>query len=294
MGKKLALAFFTLAAMAVLATMSSCNQDQVDSIRKQNTCVEFHQKKMFPQAIRECNQAVSIDPENVEAQHGLAMIYVETKEYAQAVRHFQKAIALAPDVAIYHYQLGETYQWLEQWSQSEAELKRAIELDDSLYKAHYRMGRVLEQLDRPEEAMQKYTDAINRSGKFMDAYRELGALYIEYNYLAQADQVFREAIKALEGRGDELGEMHYWLGRVLQEKKEYAAAIEEFRLALEQKPDLTDAMFALGWCYSFTNKENAKIWLEKFLSAANQKTRPDFINAAHARLAELMEGAVIQ
>jgi len=128
----------------------------------------------------------------------------------------------------------------------------------------------------------------------MDAYRELGALYIEYNYLAQAEQVFREAIKALEGRGDELGEMHYWMGRVLQEKKDYSAAIAEHRLALEQKPDLVDAMFSLGWCYSFTNKENAKIWLEKFLSAANQKTRPDFISAAHARLAELMEGAVIQ
>jgi protein O-GlcNAc transferase len=291
MGKKLTL---VICALAMLTTANSCNRDKVYSVQKQNSCVEFHQKKMFPQAIRECNQAVSLDPENVEAQHGLAMIYVETKEYAQAVRHFQKAIALAPDVAIYHYQLGETYQWLEQWTQAEAELKRAIELDDTLYKAHYRLGRVDEELDRPEEALQKYTDALNRNGKFMDAYRELGALYIEYNFLAQAEQVFREAVKALEGRGDELGEMHYWLGRVLQEKKDYNGAIAEFRLALEQKPDLPDAMFGLGWCYSFTNKENAKIWLEKFLSAANQKTRPDFISAAHARLAELMEGAAIQ
>jgi tetratricopeptide (TPR) repeat protein len=291
MGKKFVLA---VCALAALSAMGACNRDNVYSVQKQNSCVEFHSKKMFPQAIRDCNQAVSLDPENVSAQHGLALIYVETKEYAQAVRHFQKAIALEPDVAIYHYQLGETYQWLEQWTQAEAELKRAIELDDTLYKAHYRLGRVLEQLDRPEEALQKYTDSITRSGKFMDAYRELGALYIEYNYLAQAEQVFREAIKALEGRGDELGEVHYWLGRVLQEKKDYPAAIEEFRLSLEQKPDMFDAMFGLGWCYSFTNKENSKIWLEKFLSAANQKTRPDFINAAHARLAELMEGAVIQ
>ena len=294
MGKKSVLAFFALATMFAMATASSCNRDAVESVQKQNTCVEFHQKKMFPQAIRECNQAVSLDPENVQAQHGLALIYVETKEYAQAVRHFQKAIALEPDVAIYHYQLGETYQWLEQWSQAEAELKRAIELDETLYKAHYRLGRVSEQLDKPQEALQKYTDAIQRNGTFMDAYRELGALYIEYNYLAQSEQVFREAVKALEGRGDELGEMHYWLGRVLQEKKDYGAAIAEFRLALEQKPDLADAMFGLGWCYSFTNKENSKIWLEKFLSAANQKTRPDFIQAAHSRLAELMEGAVIQ
>ena len=291
MGNKLVLAIF---ALATLATVNSCNRDAVDSIKKQNSCVEFHQKRMFPQAIRECNQAVSLDPENVQAQAGLGMIYIEMKEYAQAVRHLQKAVALEPDVAVYHYQLGEVYQWLEQYTQAEAELRRAVELDDTLYKAHYRLGRVFEAQDRPEEALQKYTDAIGRNGKFMDAYRELGALYIEYAYLAQAEQVFREGVKALEGRGDEVGELHYWLGRVLQEKKDWNAAIAEFRSALEQKPDLVDAMFALGWCYSFTNKENSKIWLEKFLSAANQKTRPDFISAAHARLAELMEGAVIQ
>ncbi|MDQ1349500.1 MAG: hypothetical protein QG573_2881 [Acidobacteriota bacterium] len=291
MGRKYVL---VICALLALTSAASCNRDAVDSIKKQNSCVEFHQKKMFPQAIRECNQAVSLDPANVQAQAGLGMIYIEMKEYAQAVRHLQKAVTLEPDVAVYHYQLGETYQWLEQYTQAEAELKRAVELDDTLYKAHYRLGRVFEALDRPEEALQKYTDAINRNGKFMDAYRELGALYIEYNYLGQAEQVFHEAVKALAGRGDELGEVHYWLGRVFQEKKDWNAAISEFRLSLEQKPDMVDAMFSLGWCYSFTNKENAKIWLEKFLTAANQKTRPDFISAAHARLAELMEGAVIQ
>lgn len=291
MARKIVLA---VCAWAALGSLSGCNRDNVYSVEMQNSCVQFHSKKMFPQAIRDCNKAVSLDASNVTAQHALAMIYFETKEFAQAARHLQKAIALDPNAAIYHYQLGEAYQWMEQWSQAEGELKRAIELDDTLYKAHYRLGRVYEMLDRPQEAMQKYTDALMKNGKFMDAYRDLGLLYLAYSFLAQADQVFREGVKALDGRPDEVGEMHQWLGQVLIEKKEYEAAIKELKLALEMKPDMVDAMFNLGWAYSFVNKENAKIWLEKFTQSANQKTRPDYLSAASARLAEIQEGAVIQ
>jgi len=285
---------FAICVFAAFGSVTACNRDNVYSVEMQNSCVQFHSKKMFPQAIRDCNKAVSLDPENVNAQAALAMIYFETKEFEQAARHLQKAIALSPNTAIYHYQLGEAYQWMEKWAEAEPELKRAVELDDTLYKAHYRLGRVYEMLDRPEEAMQKYTDALMKNGKFADAYRDLGLLYISYSYLAQADQVFREGIKALDGRPDEVGEMYQWLGQVLIEKKEYDAAIAELKKGLELKPDMVDAMFNLGWAYSFTNKENAKIWLEKFMASANQKTRPDYLSAAGARLAELSEGAVIQ
>ena len=39
-----------------------------------------------------------------------------------------------------------------------------------------------------------------------------------------------------------------------------------------------------------TNPENAKIWLQKFVQSASQKTRPDYLAAAQARLAEIQNG----
>ena len=78
---------------------------------------------------------------------------------------------------------------------------------------------------------------------------------------------------------------------MLAAKEEYEAAVSEFRLALELKDDMEDAMFSLGWSYSYTNPENAKIWLNKFLQAAGGDTRPDYLAAASARLAELESGA---
>jgi tetratricopeptide (TPR) repeat protein len=259
-----------------------------------NKCVEYHRRKLFPQAIRDCSKAVSLDPENEKAHHNLAIVYIETKEYEQAARHLQKAIALTGDVAMYHYQLGEVYQWMGQHDQAASALRKCIELDDNLYKAHYRLGRVLQEMEEPEQALQKYTDTLMRNGKFFDAYRELGSLYMDYDFLGQAEQVFREGIKALEGRGEELAVMHHLLGAVLAERKDYEGAVKEFRQALEMKPGMEDAIFSLGWAYSYVNKENAKIWLEKFVEQANQKTRPDYLSAASARLAEIQLGVPIQ
>ena len=291
MSKKLVLA---VCALATLLTGAKCSREHVHSVEMMNKCVEYHRRKLFPQAIRDCSKAVSLDPENEKAQHSLAMVYIETKEYDQAARHLNKAIALTGDIAIYNYQLGEVYQWMGQYEQAETALKKTIELDDSLYKAHYRLGRVYEEMDRPQDALQKYTDTLMRNGKFFDGYRELGTLYLDYDFLSQAEQVFREGLKALVGRGDETAVLHHRLGTVLAAKKDYEGAVKEFREALELSPKMEDAMFSLGWSYSYTNKENAKIWLEKFLASANQKTRPDYIAAANARLAEIAVGSPMQ
>ena len=291
MSKKLVL---VVCALGTLLTGGKCSREHVHSVEMMNQCVEYHRRKLFPQAIRDCSKAVSLDPENEKAQHNLALVYIETKEYEQAARHLQKAIALNGEEAMYYYQLGEVYQWMSNWEQAADALQRAVELDDSLYKAHYRLGRVYEAMDSPEKAMKKYSDALMRSGKFFDAYRELGSIYLDYGFLGQAEQVFREGLKALEGRGEELAEMHHLLGAVLAERKEYEKAVEEFRAALELNPDMEDAMFSLGWAYSYVNKENAKIWLQKFVEGASQETRPDYLSAANARLAEIETGAPIQ
>jgi tetratricopeptide (TPR) repeat protein len=255
-----------------------------------NKCVEYHRRKLFPQAIRDCSKAVSIDPENEKAQLSLAMVYIEMKDYENAARHLQKALAIDNNVALYHYQLGEVYQWMGQYDQAAAELNKAIELDNNLFKAHYRLGVVYDKMDDPEKALQKYTDALSHNARFFEAYRDLGMLYADLDFLSQAEQVFDEGMKALEGRGEELAVLHHLKGTVLAEKKEYEPAIKEFRTALELKPRMEDAMFSLGWTYSYINKENAKMWLERFLQSATQKTDPGYLSAASARLSEMAEG----
>jgi len=284
-------------AVCVCGTLlggAKCSRDHVNSVEMMNKCVEYQRRKLYPQAIRDCNKAVSLDPENEKAQHNLAMVYMETKDYDQAAHHLQKAISLNATIAIYHYQLGEVYQWLGQYEQSESALKKAIEIEPSLYKAHYRLGRVYEEMDEPQQAMQKYTDTLQQNSRFFDAYRELAGVYHDYGFLPQAEQVLRQGLLGLEGRGEELAVIHHRLGIILEEKKDYENAVKEFRAALELIPALEDAIFSLGWTYSHFDVEKARIWLEKFVQNANQKTRPDYVMAAQARLNEIASGTPVQ
>jgi tetratricopeptide (TPR) repeat protein len=289
MGRKV---IFTICAIGTFLSISGakCSREHVQSVEMMNKCVEYHRRQLFPQAIRDCSKAVSLDPENEKAHHNLAMVYIETKEYDQAARHLSKAISLDGSIALWHYQLGEVYQWAGKPDQAVAALQEAVKLDDSLFKAHYRLGVVYEEMDDPQNALQKYTDAVMRNPRFFEAYRELGAVYADYHFLDQAEQVYTEGLKALQGRGEELAVLHHRKGAVLADKKEYEAAVKEFREALEIKPGMEDAMFSLGWSYSYTNPENAKIWLQKFVQSASQKTRPDYLAAAQARLAEIENG----
>ncbi|MCP4604921.1 MAG: tetratricopeptide repeat protein [Proteobacteria bacterium] len=293
MSKKIVIVLCALGMLLTL-TAAKCSREHVHSVEMMNKCVEYHRRKLFPQAIRDCSKAVSLDPENEKAQHALAVVYIETKEYEQAARHLQKAISLAGDVALYYYQLGEVYQWMGQPEQAATNLSKAVEIDDSLYKAHYRLGRVYEEMDDPQKALQKYSDAISRNPRFFNAYRELGSLYLDFHFLNHAMQVFDEGFKALEGRGEQLAVLRHLKGTALAESKDYESAIKEFRTALEIKPGMEDAMFSLGWSYSYVNPENARIWLSKFISSASQKTRSDYLDAAQARLTEIEVGTPFQ
>ncbi len=290
MTKKIVLVFLALGMLPCLTAAKCGSREHVQSVEYMNKCVEYHRRKLFPQAKRDCSKAVSLDPEYDKAQHALAMVYIETKEYDQSARHLQKAISLEGEIAMYHYQLGEVYQWMGKPDQAVEPLKRAIEIDPKLYKAHYRLGLAYSKLDDPQQALQKFTDTLNQNAMFFEGYRELGALYLDYGFASQAEQVLAEGIKALQGRNEEVAVLHHFKGTALAEKGDYESAVKEFRAALENKPDMEDAMFSLGWSYSYVNPENAKIWLQKFISSASQGTRQDYLSAAQARLTEIEVG----
>jgi len=293
MTKKVVLLFCAL-PLCLALTASKCSREHVMSVEAMNECVKFQRRKMFPQAIRDCSRAVSLDPDNDKAHHALALVYVDTKEFDQAARHLQQAIALKGDVALYHYQLGEVFEWMNQPDQAVASLERAIQADPTLYKAHYRLGRVYQKMDNPQKAIQKFTDTLQRNARFFEAYRDLGTLYDEVGFQSNALQVFDEGIKALEGRGDDLAVLHHLKGTVLADKKDYEEAIKEFKAALEIRPKMEDAMFSLGWSYSYVNPEYAKTWLKKFVESASTKTREDYVAAANQRLSEIETGKPLQ
>lgn len=283
----------TLLGCALACTVlsaSNCSQDRVKSMEANNAGVDQYKRKLFPQAIRDLQRAVAIDATNEEAFHNLALVYMETENWRAAAQNLSRAIGLSPSKARYHYELGTAQQKLSEFQEAKQSFTKAIELDASLFKAHHRLGEVCEELDDAQSALQSYTNAVERNPRYLLAYSRLGTLYAELGFLDQAVQVFQSALQvALEGT-EERADIHQRLGTVYQEQHKFEEAIQQFRAALDIIPSMSDALFSLGWTYADqNNKENAKLYLKKFVDTAGARAPADYVKAANDRLLGMEE-----
>ncbi len=287
-GRLATLAFLVLACTVLSA--GNCSQDRVKSMEANNAGVEQFKRKLYPDAIRELQRAIAIDGTNEEAFHNLALVYMETENWRAAAQNLSRAISLSPSKARYHYELGTVQQELTEFAEAEQSFKKAIELEPSLFKAHHRLGQVLEEQDKAQEALQAYTTAVEKNPRYLPAYSRLGTLYADLSFLDQAVQVFQSALQVAPEGTEERADIHQRLGTVYQEQHKYDEAIAEFRHALDIVPSMTDALFSLGWTYGLqNNKENAKLYLKKFVDTAGSRARADYIKAATDRLLEMEE-----
>ena len=81
------------------------------------------------QAIETYRAALAIDPEFVDAWHGLAMAYNDAKQYGQAIEAGKRLCELSPDDVLAHTSLSRFYQAAGMIAEAEAEGAKARVLD---------------------------------------------------------------------------------------------------------------------------------------------------------------------
>lgn len=280
-----------IVALAVLATwLIGCSRSKVESIEHMNKGVEFYTTKQYNQAIKELEKAIQLDDKNEEAYHNLAIVHIDLKHWQKAAQLLTRAAALNPNNANYQFLLGRSYQELGENEQARNAFENSTSLDPNFYKPSYFLGQVYMDLDEPQKAMQAYTDACTKNGRFVPAYSGLANLYIEYGFTDHAKQVLDEANKVVVPNSDEHAEVEKLLGTVYQEKDDPNEAIVHLKKAVDIKPDMLDAVFNLGFTYAqIKSKDNATLYLERFVKAAGEDTPQEYVRAAQAKLYEFKE-----
>jgi tetratricopeptide (TPR) repeat protein len=270
---------------------SNCSRARVESMNHMNEGIALAQQGRQIEAIEQLERSTSIDPTNDQAHYNLAVVHIELRKFDRAKENLTQAIAANPESASYQEKLGTVLMQLEDWQGAKSAFERAIELDPNLFKAYFKLGQVLEELDDAQNALHRYTEAIQKGPRFIEAYQALGGLYADLGYLNESEQVLRSGLTAALAGTEEEASLHHLLGTVLQQKRSYDAAIEEFRAALRILPGMRDALFSLGWTYSLVgNRVEARRFLEKFVEVAGADAPAHYTKAARDRLAELGGG----
>jgi tetratricopeptide (TPR) repeat protein len=178
------------------------------------------------------------------ATHALmGLIYGQQQRWAEAIAQYQQALAAQPDDAILLFNLGTLQAQHGDLAAAQSQLEKSIAQCETWAEAHYNLGTVLLRQERYSEAIA----AFKRAAEHRDPYPE-----------AHFNRGNAHAMKGL----DLDGRLDYY---------ELDGAIGAYKMALQQRPDYTAALYNLGMLYSRMNtSEGLRIW-DQYLEATKEK-----------------------
>jgi len=183
--------------------------------------VELEQQGRLNEAIAEQEQALAIDPQNVQANINLISLDARVGERGKAEQHFQAAVRLNPGRADAYYNHGVILTSQDKFAEAEQAFRQALRLNPYYAEAHNNLGVMLEKQGRTEDALAEYEAAL------------------------QSQPNFRLA--------------HYHVATIQARQKKYDAAIEHLLQTLEPQDESTPVyLYALAIAYGRNgNRDNA-------------------------------------
>lgn len=137
---------------------------------------KFTEEKKYAEATREFEVAVSIDPNNANANRLLALSLAKTGDLDKAIMYGQKAVQLAPSYSVY-YLLGLIYANQGQFEKAAEAYEQALKLNAKSYEAWHQLGKVYATTLHFDKAAEAYQKAAELNPKFPDAFQGLGSAY---------------------------------------------------------------------------------------------------------------------
>jgi len=231
----------------------------------------FPGRELWSDAINYTRQSLEIDPEFIEGNYYLALMYQYTNWYFREAEQWKRYLELiertnltSPQVkqnlAHAYYRLGYNSYEKEDYEESLIYFLNSIREYPDLIDSNYWAARVFYEIDDLENSFfywervleldpnypraQYFYDRVKASMEYgKEAYNwyEQGYNYYEGRNYERAINSYREAIRL----NPRFVDAYYWLGRVYFEMGNYNQAIQNYRRVLELDPDNTNADYWL-------------------------------------------------
>ncbi len=206
-----------------------------------------HRQGRLDAAAQQYRSVLAIDPQQHEAQLGLADVLVRTNDFEQARDPASKAAAALPDAALAHYLHGRVLEHDKQYDEAIAAYTRATVADAGRADAHHGLGRILREhrKDIPNAlASMEKAAALDASNPAV--LTDLGASLYEAKQVDRAVETLQKAVATPE-YANPMG--YAVLGLALKDKKDYATSITHLERAAELAPKWWMPRWGAAWSY---------------------------------------------
>lgn len=193
-------------------------------------------------ALRDINQALSLDSKSVDAYLILAEIYYGMGQAESVQTTLAKAAEVAPDDPRPQIKLAELNLLQRNLNMALAYTDKALRMGNFNPEAYYVRGLVFLAREDTVSAMKNFMVARDQDENFFEALYQIGVVYT-----AQRNSLAKDFLKDAIKRFPESVVARYQLALYLQDNEEVDAAIAHYDTLLMKKPDNPQFLFNMGY-----------------------------------------------
>jgi tetratricopeptide (TPR) repeat protein len=193
-------------------------------------------------AVLEADQALKLDPKNVDAHRLLARIYirslgdisageVQKESIDKAIDQFQQILALQPNDSYSALWLARLYRFENRHADAEKVLRGVLAHEPDNEQALEQLSQLLMDGGRSQEAVDLLSQAADESSS-PDLYDLLGQAYTQQKDWPKAETAYRHAI----AQDPDEPSHHQGLAEALVEEEKYPDALLEYKKLAELQP----------------------------------------------------------
>jgi tetratricopeptide (TPR) repeat protein len=150
------------------------------------------QERLYEQARREYEQALSVDPNCLGAFHALGQLHVKMGDLDGAVKWYRKGLEKQPKEASLWLSLGMCHARRKDWGPAVEALRQAADLDPETKQNWNMLGCCLARSGHPDEALA----ALRKGGNEARAQYNLAKMLHHMSQDAEARQHLQAAVQA--------------------------------------------------------------------------------------------------
>ncbi|NMB73592.1 MAG: tetratricopeptide repeat protein [Myxococcales bacterium] len=189
--------------------------------------------------VEKFERVLSIDAKMAEAHYNLGCIWEALHDDAKAEGHYKKALEIFPKLTLAAANWGALLARQGKLDEALSVYRRALSEDAKNSAVLLNMAAILQTQKQFDEALKLAAQVLVRDPTNIGAYRLMASLYLDKGDLDMAKLICLRGLALREKDPRLLNTM----GLILLQNKKASEALAQFRMALQQAPDMIPTLF---------------------------------------------------
>ncbi|MBP9092873.1 tetratricopeptide repeat protein [bacterium] len=200
----------------------------VPALAKYEAGLRAHETGDNDKAIKLLNEAISIDPNCVQAMHTLGAVYMWEEEYEKSLAVFNQALKIKPDFRHALYRRAFTYASLFRYKDTIADLDKLLKLQPNYDGARKLRAKCQSSLGNFTAAISDYTVMVQADPMGEEERLQRARLYVKAKQPLKAIEDYSFMIKHFPDEYEsftERADQYFALGRFREASSDYNASL---------------------------------------------------------------------